>query len=166
MPSLESAITSALVERGVSLTITRKLLIHASTTIADRIAASDRLRAPISVPAAALADWLAVRGRAPGPLFRRILKGGRVTVGGITTQAVYDVLMRRAAEAGVDDLSPHDLLDAGADLATAQQMAGHADVSTTARYDRRGARARRQAADLLHVPYAPPIVLPVRGGDH
>lgn len=174
LPSLESAITSALVERGVSRTITRKLLIHASTTIADRIAASDRLRAPISVPAAALADWLAVRGRAPGPLFRRILKGGRVTVGGITTQAVYDVLMRRAAEAGVDDLSPHDLrrtwvgdlLDAGADLATAQQMAGHADVSTTARYDRRGARARRKAADLLHVPYAPPIVLPVRGGDH
>ena len=112
--------------------------------------------------AAAVEDWLAVRGRAPGRLFHRILKGGRIVATGITTQAVYDVLLRRAAEAGVDDLSPHDLrrtyvgdlLDAGADLSTVQQLAGHADVSTTARYDRRGGAARRAAANLLHVPYA------------
>ncbi len=110
---------------------------------------------------AALADWLAVRGNTDGPLFVPINKGGRITQRRVTEQMIYNVLAKRAREAGVDDLSPHDLrrtyvgdlLDRGADIATVQRLAGHADVSTTARYDRRGGAARRAAADLLHVPY-------------
>lgn len=110
--------------------------------------------------ARALADWLTVRGHGPGPLFTgtgRNNNGGR-----LTTQAIYDMLQRRAEAAGIASLSPHDfrrtfvgeLLDRGADIVTVQKLAGHADVTTTARYDRRGDKAKRKAAELLHVPYS------------
>ncbi len=46
-----------------------------------------------------------------------------------------------------------DLLQAKVDLATVQQMAGHASPLTTVRYDRRGDEARREAVEHLHFPY-------------
>ena len=97
------------------------------------------------------------------PLFVRARRGGRLDrdADTLTGQAVYHVLRQRASEAGVAAFSPHDLrrtyvgdlLDEGADLSVAQQLAGHASPSTTAGYDRRGERAKEQAASRLDVPH-------------
>ena len=139
----------------------------------------------------ALADWLVIRGSQSGPLFVEVNKGGKVLIereemvvkpfrkirgvevpnkkagmtiyrgGAMTSQAIYNMLFKRAQEAGIKNFTPHDmrrtfishLLDAGADIATVSKMAGHANIQTTARYDRRPEEAKRKAAELLHVPY-------------
>jgi site-specific recombinase XerD len=109
----------------------------------------------------ALHAWLRVRGREPGPLVLPVDRHGRVLPRRLTEQTVYDRLRYLAERAGVAPFSPHDcrrslagdLLDAGVDLATVQAMLGHASPATTARYDRRGERAVRQAAERVQVPY-------------
>ncbi len=110
----------------------------------------------------ALRDWLVIRGSTPGALFVSINKGGKLdTSKPMTSQAIYNLLAKRAAEANVKEFSPHDmrrtflsdLLDKGADIATVSKMAGHANVQTTARYDRRPEEANKKVASLLHVPY-------------
>ena len=109
----------------------------------------------------AMADWMAIRGNEPGPLFYPVNKGGHLQPRRMTNQAVYNCLLKRGDQAGVKDLSPHDLrrtfisdlLDAGADISTIAGLAGHASVTTTQRYDRRPEAAKAKAANLLHVPY-------------
>lgn len=110
---------------------------------------------------AALDDWLRERGNAAGALLCPVSKGGEIGERALTPQAIYNTLAKRAEQAGVKNISPHDLrrtfvsdlLDLGADIATVQKMAGHANVTTTARYDRRGEVAKQKATGLLHVPY-------------
>ncbi len=119
----------------------------------------------------ALAAWLAVRGAEPGPLLLPVTKGGAVALRRMTPGAVAQVVDRLAARAKVAAFSPHDLrrtfvgdlLDAGADIATVQAQAGHSSPTTTARYDRRGDRAKQRAAELLHVPFVPPSSETARG---
>ena len=112
----------------------------------------------------AIAAWLTVRGPEPGPLFMPVDKAGRIVLRRLTAESVFDRLAYLAKRAGVQRFSPRDmrrsfisdLLDNGADLALVQAMAGHANLATTARYDRRGGRAKQRAAGLLIVPYGAP----------
>ena len=111
----------------------------------------------------ALEAWLEVRraelGTDAGPLFvsarHRALTASRLTADGI-----FEFLRRAAARANVEPFAPHDcrrtcisaMLEAGADLFSAQRHAGHASPTTTARYDRRDERAQERAASSLHFP--------------
>lgn len=114
-----------------------------------------------------LRGWLSARASvgAPassGPLFLPMSKGGkiRLPVRHLDSRSILDIAQKRARQAGVKHLTPHDfrrtmigdLLDAGADISTVQRLAGHAQVTTTARYDRRGEAAKARAAELLHIP--------------
>ncbi len=56
-----------------------------------------------------LEEWIAWRGDVPGGLFLPLNKGGKVIGGTISSQVVYRVVSERAREAGLEDLSPHDL---------------------------------------------------------
>jgi integrase/recombinase XerD len=109
----------------------------------------------------ALAEWLEVRGPMPGPLFLPLTKGGRLCWRRLTDKSVSWILQVRASQAVVHDFSPHDmrrtcisnLLDSGADLVTVAELAGHASVTTTATYDRRGEAAKRAAMLRMTIPH-------------
>ena len=126
---------------------------------------------------AAIDAWIAVRGAWAGALLAPVAKGSRIQQRPMSAQAVMLRLQFLGKRAGIDNLSPHDLrrsfvgelLDAGADISSVQQLAGHSSVTTTARYDRRGERAKQRTAELLHVPYTNPLPLladePAEAGD-
>ncbi|HZE38911.1 MAG TPA: tyrosine-type recombinase/integrase [Stackebrandtia sp.] len=122
----------------------KQRLVHLTVGAAERVGA-----------------WLAVRGRGEGALFNPIAKSGRLrrrdgALSAMSGQAIADMLARRVG----GGFTPHDfrrtfigeLLDAGVDVATTQQLVGHASPDTTVRYDRRPARRRRDAVDRLRLP--------------
>lgn len=112
---------------------------------------------------AALMNWLELRGKDAGPLFFSVKRGGSLRHRRrLSPQSIYYLLKVRAKRAGVRPFTPHDLrrtfvsrlLDAGVDIAIVAKMAGHSNIQTTARYDRRPEEAKQRAARLLQIPYA------------
>ena len=109
----------------------------------------------------AIEAWIAHRGTWPGALLCPVAKGGKIQQRTMSAQAVQLRLRHLAQHARVPEFSPHDLrrsfvgelLEAGADISSVQQLAGHANVATTQRYDRRPEETKRRAAEMLHVPY-------------
>ena len=100
-----------------------------------------------------------VRGEQPGPLFTRIRRFDTLTNNRLTDQAVYHILLVRQKQAYIEKCAPHDLrrtfatamLDNGEDLITVKDAMGHASVTTTQQYDRRGEARLRTARDRLEL---------------
>lgn len=108
-----------------------------------------------------LEAWLVIRGRQAGFIFRRVNKSGKIaTTGGMTAQAVYNIVKQRALEAQVEDIKPHDLrrtyisnlLDRIGDLSLVADLVGHENTNTTRRYDRRPSQAKSKAAQQYSIP--------------
>lgn len=107
-----------------------------------------------------LQNWLAILDASKGPMFRPINRWDHIRNTSIKGLDVGRVTDRWRRAAGVRPMTSHDmrrtfastLLDEGVDLATVQQLMGHASPVTTERYDRRPARGRRAAVDKLHLP--------------
>jgi site-specific recombinase XerD len=105
-------------------------------------------------------EWLRERGGEAGPLFCPVSCAGNVRLTRMRGESLWYILRRRLRAAGVEGISPHSLrrafctrlLEAGVDVFTVQRLAGHADASTTARYDRRRETAQREAAGRLPQP--------------
>jgi site-specific recombinase XerD len=128
-------------EEVVSLTVAHLQQRDARWVILDLVGKHNRVR---TVPIAswvkvAIDKWTVAAAITAGPLFRPVLKGGRLQDGAMTAQAVWDVVQQYAPMPG---LAPHDLRrtfakladKGGSPLAQIQRTLGHASIQTTERY--------------------------------
>ncbi|NJO59361.1 MAG: tyrosine-type recombinase/integrase [Richelia sp. RM2_1_2] len=105
-------------------------------------------------------QWLVIRGKDPGYLLYPLNKGHKIIHRKMSDQGILRALQRRGERAGVKGFTPHDfrrtfisdLLDLGVDIITVQKLVDHASPNTTANYDRRGEKTKKQAVDLLNLP--------------
>jgi site-specific recombinase XerD len=107
--------------------------------------------------------WIEVREDAPGALFNPVRQTGETPITRLRGESLWYILKRRQRQAGLKGITPHGmrrsyvsrLLEAGVDLLTVQDLVGHANAVTTARYDRRADGLKKVAAQDLHLPEIP-----------
>ncbi|KPU99579.1 hypothetical protein APR50_28685 [Variovorax paradoxus] len=132
---------------------------HSKTNQEGELRAEDDK--PIAgMAAAALAQWLELSGITEGPIFRRILKGGRILEDGLDPTAVRKIVQQRCLQAGLSgDFSAHSLrsgfvTEAGRrrmDTADAMAMTGHRNFETFMGYYRAEDPLNREASRMLDV---------------
>lgn len=112
--------------------------------LVDLIGKRDKVR---SVPMpnwakAAIDEWSAGSGLTNGLVFRAVNKGDRVVGGGITPQAIYNIIVGYAGELQKHGVAPHDLRrtfaklahKGGATIDQIQLSLGHESIQTTEEY--------------------------------
>jgi integrase len=170
----EAALDVALLEVGLTAGARRHEL--ARTRLSDlsddvkqlRILGKRRKVRHLALPphtGAVLEGWLAQRARFPFPhdaLFV-LVRRSKAFQKPMTPWDVWDRFRRMSAASGVS-FTPHDLrrtyISVGlerskGDISTVQQLAGHADPRTTARYDRRPEQTRDRVAMAIGAALAP-----------
>lgn len=102
----------------------------------------------------ALNEWKHYRNGSSDVLFSKIIKSGKVTDSRLSSSGLDYMLTSLQALSGVEKFTPHDLrrtfitqlLEKGVDINTVRQLAGHSDVSTTTRYDKRDMEWQKEAS--------------------
>ncbi|MBN3051733.1 tyrosine-type recombinase/integrase [Pectobacterium versatile] len=107
----------------------------------------------------AIRAWLKIVGvkEAGDALFNRIQRNGKTSRQPLTTTGLTGILAELQHRSGIARFTPHDmrrtfitrLLEQGVDINTVRQLAGHSDISTTTRYDCRGASMKISASRRL-----------------
>ena len=99
--------------------------------------------------------WVDLRGSQPGWLFGRITKGGLLILENpMDPASVGRVVKKAQAAAEIAPITTHDLrrtfatrlLSENVDIVAVKNLMGHANVTTTAKYDRRTEDALHEAA--------------------
>lgn len=106
----------------------------------------------------AIKEWKQYRGGTDGALFCKITKNGTVINNRLSPSGLDYILRSLQNMSEVEKFTPHDLrrtfitqlLEKGVDLNTVRQLAGHSDVSTTTRYDKRDIEWQKTASQGIH----------------
>lgn len=107
-----------------------------------------------------VAAWLDVRTEVPGYLFGNFTVSRRLRLDRpLNPSSLSRILKKYCDAAGVDPVTPHDLrrtfatrlIDKNVDLVTVKNLMGHASITTTSLYDRRGEDTMRRVAGLVEI---------------
>lgn len=107
-----------------------------------------------------LGQWLVATEHVTGPLFCPINRWGTAVGRSMSERSYEDILDKWRRAAGLPKITVHDfrrtlasnLFDMGVDPVRIAEILGHESVVTSARYDRRGERQRREIIDQLSLP--------------